>query len=131
MTSTAPSDRIRSGVGPLKELLHELQRPSHCLRRPRRDAVGQVEQRGRPVARRERTAVLQDHAAVDREHTAQTLEQRGLARAVGTDEAEDFPLADREGHVVQRGQPAVPLGQIRRVNQAPSSPEVSSYYHAS
>ena len=99
----------------MKKLLHKLERPTHCLRRPGRDAVWKVEKSGGAVARRDWPAILQDRAAIEREHAAKALEERGFTRPVGADEAEDLPLANREGHVVERGQTSVPLGEIRRL----------------
>ncbi len=63
------------------------------LRRPWRDAVGEVEERRRPgSADRARCS------RVERQHAADAFEQRGLAGPVGADEAEDFPAAHLERH---------------------------------
>src|SRR2546428_7199445 len=44
------------------------------------------------------------------EDSSDAVEQGGLARAVGSDEGEDFALGDLEGHVVDRDQAAEALG---------------------
>jgi len=44
-------------------------------------------------------------------HVEQGADRRGLAGAVGTEEAEDLPCLDREGHVLDAPRLAVELGQ--------------------
>jgi hypothetical protein len=93
----------------------ELQGPADGLRRPRRDHVREVEEGSDPAGRIERPAAERDFSCVARQHASQALEERRLPRTVRPDDAEHFPAADREGHVVERGEPPEPLAQLTDV----------------
>ena len=113
---------------PLKEPMREIERPAHRLRRPRRDArrAGRTacDARSRVVSGR---PSCRTDAAVERQHAAQTLEQRGLARAVRADQAEHFarrgPRRTRRCSAVSR---PYRLVRFRGLKQAPSSPDGSA-----
>ena len=95
---------------PPKNPMREIERPAHRLRRPRRDAVGHVEQHAeRSRAPTDRPSA-RERAAVERQHARQAFEQRGLARAVGTDEAEHLARAHLEADIRQRRDSAESLG---------------------
>jgi hypothetical protein len=107
----------------------EPQRPPDRLLRPRRNAVGHVEEGPRPLAQAQRFAVHVDGALVGRQHAGQAFEQRRLAGAVRTDQAENLAGADRERHAGERGDTPVPLGQVRDVDHDRSMyRQRASYY---
>src|SRR5207245_3883666 len=54
------------------------------------------------------------------------LEQRALARAVGTDQAVELPLLDPEVHFAQRRELAEGLGDPRRLKQRHRRPPLGS-----
>ena len=82
------------------EQLHPLERPSEPVRRTRRR--GQVHQ----------VLVAQPDLPGGRDHPGAGVERRGLAGAVGADEAGDGALGSVQGHVVYRDEPAEPHGQV-------------------
>ena len=61
---------------------------------------------------RERSIVAEDRAAVGRQHAREALEQRRLAGAVRTDEAEHLAAPDGERDVAQGCQVSVAFGEI-------------------
>src|SRR5439155_10249944 len=61
-----------------EEAEREIDRPSHRLRRPRRDRIGKIEERAGTLANPQRTAVARQRARVERQHAAHALEQRRL-----------------------------------------------------
>ena len=54
----------------------------------------------------------QDFPAIGDEKSVEHVEERGLAGAVGPDDAEDLVLANREAHVAQRLQSEKGLGHL-------------------
>src|SRR5262245_4264013 len=103
----------RSRVRRSEEPSDEPERPSNRLRGPRRDRVWQVKHRCRPFLRRQRAAVPEYAAGIGRQDAAETFEERGLAGAVGTDEAEHLARPDGKGHLAERSEASVPFRQIR------------------
>src|SRR6202165_892144 len=82
---------------------------------------------GHPMGRQagNRYAVQENVAAVRVIDAADAVEQRGLARSVGPDDADDVALGDLEGHAVHGGHSAEALGdatqlQLRRRGRAHS-----------
>src|SRR2546423_2805103 len=93
-------------------------RPSHRLRRPWNDLIGQIEQRRGALAAANRLAVADQRSLVERQHAAHALEQRRLSRSVRPDQAEHFALPDRKCDVVERREAAVTLSEMPDLQQA-------------
>src|SRR5581483_6210756 len=77
-----------------------------------------------PTARAEMWLVVGDVVAIEddaarrrRLQTRDDVEQRGLARAVRTDQAGDDSLVDADRHAVQRLQPAEAHGDVLGLEQ--------------
>ena len=85
---------------------------SRSAGRPGGDRIRKVEEEPGPFARRQGTAAVFDRPVFDGQDTAETLEQRRLAGAVGPDQPEDLVPPDREGDPRKRGQACVALGQV-------------------
>src|SRR5581483_1357589 len=71
-----------------EEPVGERERPANGLLRPRRHAVGQIEERPRPLGGRHHVTVARHGAAVRRQDAGETFEQRRLSGTVGADEPE-------------------------------------------
>ena len=91
---------MRARVDPDHDVLH------HRERREQREVLeGPPDaQRGHAVGAEaeDRPAREQDRALVGCVELAHAVEERGLPRAVRTDEADDLTIADVEGDVIQR-----------------------------
>src|SRR6266850_1011199 len=89
--------------GELREDLDELEAPRHAEAREGDGAdPGDV-------------SALEAHGAPARwQHARQHVDERGLARAVGTDDGDELTLADRQAHAVQRHVGAVELADVVR-----------------
>ena len=112
-----------------EEAEREVDRPSHGLRRPRHDGIGQIEQRGRAGTVAHRPPLVHERAGVERQHPAEALEQRGFAGAVGTDQAEHFARPDGEGHIAQRAEVSVRLCKLGDLeHQSPNVWGMARYY---
>ena len=96
--------RVQIEVLPHRELGIERERLRHVA-----DAVARAH-----VAGVERLAEQQRLALAGRQQAGQHLHGRGLAAAVGAEEAEDLAALDGEDHTVDRGEIAEPAGQIAR-----------------
>ena len=94
-----------------------MESPPDGLRRPGRDAVGQIEHRRRAFGRRQDATVCFDGSAVGRQHAAETFEQRRLTGTVGADEAEHLARPDGKGHLAERGEVSVSFGEVADVEQ--------------
>src|ERR1700694_510584 len=72
---------------------------------------------GHPMGRQagNRYAVQENVAAVRVIDAADAVEQRGLARSVGPDDADDVALGDLEGHAVHGGHSAEALGDAAQL----------------
>src|SRR5947207_12668686 len=92
-----PGHFVSAVASTAEQAQREIERPSDRLRRPRCNRVWQIKHRRRPLTARERTIVPADRARVQRQHAADAFEERRFSRAVGTDEAEHFAVADGEG----------------------------------
>ena len=103
-------DAVDVAGAPAEETDREVKSPSDRLRRPRGDGVGQVEEV--PVAlASEGDAVRVDAAGVTGDQPREALQQRRLARPVGSDNAEHFAGAEGKGDTVECSQPAVTFRQ--------------------
>jgi hypothetical protein len=89
----------------------EVERPAQGLGGPGRDAVGHVEEKRPALLRADHVVVLEQDARGRGHHAGQALEQRGLARAVGADDAEHLAGVDRETDVDERRPSGIGLGQ--------------------
>ena len=78
---------------------------------PGRDGVRQVEDQRRPLTSGEDAIFREGISAIGSEHTPETLEERGLSRAIRPDDAEHLATTHRERNRVERRDPAEPLGQ--------------------
>src|SRR5215471_3623905 len=65
----------------------------------------------------DRAAAEADLARRARQGPRDEVDQGGLARAVGTDEAEDLAVLEVEAHLRHRGQSAEPLGHAPRLDE--------------
>src|SRR5205085_36872 len=65
----------------------------------------------------DRCLAISNVAAVGREEAVQHVEQRGLARPVRTDHAEDLVRTDGEAHVVERLEPEERFRDAANVHQ--------------
>ena len=68
---------------------------------------------------------------VGREHAGDQVEQRGLAGAIRPNNREDLPLADREAHAIDRGEPAEAPRDLIDCEQAHRRSSVSRSVRAS
>src|SRR5205823_6823092 len=101
-----------------EESEREIERPAHRLRGPGRDRVRQIKEDCGALARCQRAVVPAEGTGIERQHAAEAFEQGGLAGAIRSDEAEHFAPAYRKGHVAQRGDRSISLGETRRAYDA-------------
>ena len=94
-----------------------LQCPLDRLVGPRRDAVRQVEENVADDAAPHDPVTERHLARVGRLHSCQALEERGLARAVRADQAEDSPDENRKLTFCERLGPAKSLREVANLQQ--------------
>src|SRR6266496_5230733 len=82
-------------------------------------------------ARLERHAAEEHATLVGDLETAQAVEERGLAGAVGADEPDDLVLAEGEAHLLERGHAAEGDAHRSRLEQAHRAGSPSSALKAS
>src|SRR5262249_24980815 len=75
---------------------------------------------GSPTAISMKPLSQHDHLAARwREQTGHALDQRGLARSIGADKAEDLAGLERQIDAVKRPALSVPLGHLRQFHDGP------------
>jgi hypothetical protein len=103
--------------GASKEPDREVQRPPHRLRRPRCDTIGQIKQQRRAFAGREPSSPGLYETRIGRQKARETLEERRLAGAVGTNQAEHFARSHFEANIRQGRKSPEPFGQAEHGEQ--------------
>jgi hypothetical protein len=86
--------------------------PSHSLVGPRANAVRHEIEKVFPPARFDRDAAASHGSECGGRHSGETLEQRGFARAVRSDETEDFSWANRKSRASQRPELSEALREV-------------------
>src|SRR5689334_9985532 len=104
-----PLDHLLVRRESAKETRREIERPSQGLCRPGCDGIRNIEEPRRLTSWDHHLAVDGDRPSVARQHAREAFEQRRLAGAVGTNQAEHLTAPDRQRHVVQRDQRPIAL----------------------
>ena len=107
-------------LGRFAVVLHQLQlqpvelghRPTQCRRRQREQQIAYgrwAPDAADELAHHAQATAPGDRAAARHQITSDDLQQRGLARAVGSNQGDDGTLANAEGHIVEQHPP---VGQV-------------------
>jgi len=103
----------------------ELQHARDILLLPGANPFGQIEDRSAPMRRSGRRPAPEDGAAIHRDERGHGFEQRRLAGAVRSDQAEHLGAMHRKAHVVEHPLLAIALGQAHRLKQRRSLKDAS------